>query len=388
MAPAPTDPKSVLSALLDGAAPLPFPGPATDAARALARAPEQADPAAVEALPEPLALAVLEAAARLRSAHLPERLAASSNKAIAKAARKALYQLRSSGMALEAPLRPAEVASPAPAAEEVPPTLLSALTGNGERAMIVARPVRGGLETAHLVLSDEHGVVHLSLHEVSRGLYRKQLKEVRSGRTPRAAEIPLEEAKERLAGAAFMNERSNTPFPAGLADLMRHLDVAPRERPLAIDAPHPGDAALDPEGGSLHDQPEISEWLPDESQLRALSQTWQQLGTSPLGEGQRREPLEQAFRSAAERYFTPGIRALYAARLWEMAAFFERTGRAQVAEVARAEARLLAHAPGLPGFATQLFLKVIGLTAEALAAAPGTGGSGPTPGEKNRPDGG
>src|SRR5690349_9145089 len=174
---APNDPKSVLAALLADEA-LPFDAAPREAAQNLARAPGSARPEAVER-----------------------------------------------------PARPA-AAAPAPTSapeEEAPPALLSAVTGNGERAMILARPIRGGLETAHLVLNDEKGVVHLALREASRGLYRKQLKEVRQGRTPPAIELPLEEAKDRLAAAVHLNERSGTPRPDGLTELLRHLDVAPRE---------------------------------------------------------------------------------------------------------------------------------------------------------------
>jgi hypothetical protein len=371
MATAPTDPKSVLAALLEAGAALPFSDAEVATARGLAQAPAQAAASEVESLPDPLALAVLEAAVRTRSAALPEALARSSNKPLAKAAKKALYQLRSSGVAVARPARASEPSSSVAAAqEEVPPTLLSALTGTGERAMILARPVRGGLETAHLVFSDERGVTHLSIHEASRGMYRKQLKEVRAGRTPPAVELTLEEAKERLAGAVFLNERSNTARPEGLTELLRHLEVVASERPLSIPEPTSEDAAQDERGAALHEEKELSEWLPDEPQLRALASTWEGLGP----EGRLDRPrVEQLFHEAAEAYFTPPLRALYAQRLWEMAAFFERTGRADAAELAQSQARLLAHAKPLPHFAQQLFVKVIRLTEEALAASPGMG---------------
>jgi hypothetical protein len=367
---APTDPKSVLAALLAGDE-LPFPADAREAAQGLARAPESAQPAALEALPEPLALAVLEAAVRAQATALPEALAASSNKALAKAGKKALYRLRSSGVAVESPARPVEPApQAAPESEEAPPALLSAVTGNGERAMILARPVRGGLETAHLVLNDEKGVIHLALHEASRGTYRKQLKEVRQGRTPPAVELSLAEAKDRLAAAVHLNERSGTPHPNGLTELLRHLDVTPRETATAIPAPAPGESAGDAEGAALHQEKELSEWLPDEPQLRALAQLWD--GLSPEERADR--PLTEArFRQAAQAYFTQPLRALYAHRLWEMADFFERTDRPTPAGVARAQARALAHGEALPGFAQELFVKVIRLTKEALAATPGMG---------------
>lgn len=368
---APTDPKSVLAALLAGEA-LPFDAAPREAAQRLAGDPGSAAPAEVEALPEPLALAVLEASVKARAAALPEALATSSNKALAKAAKKALYRLRSSGVAVARPARAAE-ASPAPAPapeDEAPPALLSAVTGNGERAMILARPVRGGLETAHLVLNDEKGVVHLALREASRGLYRKQLKEVRQGRTPPAIELPFQEAKDRLAVAVHLNERSGTPHPDGLTELLRHLDVTPRESAVEIPAPAAAAPGDDAAGVALHQEKELSEWLPDEPQLRALAQLWD--GLTPA-EREDRALAQARFREAAQAYFTPPLRALYARRLWEMAEFFERTDRPHPAKVARTQASALAHEGPLPAFAQELFVKVIRLTLEALSATPGMG---------------
>src|SRR6185295_16361862 len=63
------DPKKALKALLAQEA-LPFDAAAQDAARAMAKAPETAAREAVEALPEPLALAVLEATVKAKRIEL------------------------------------------------------------------------------------------------------------------------------------------------------------------------------------------------------------------------------------------------------------------------------------------------------------------------------
>ncbi|NOJ88146.1 hypothetical protein HNV26_21365, partial [Myxococcus xanthus] len=102
-----SDPRSLLDALRSGA-PLPaFPAEAVESARALAHDVSQASLARVEALPEPLALAVLEAAVSAGNTVLPEALASSSVKPLVKAAKKALYQLRSRGVAVAGPARAA-----------------------------------------------------------------------------------------------------------------------------------------------------------------------------------------------------------------------------------------------------------------------------------------
>jgi hypothetical protein len=379
MASAPSSPKDLLKALLAGATVLPFPEDALAQARALAQAPQTADAAKVETLPEPLAQAVLEASVRAKAPALAEALASSGTKSLAKAAKKALYQLKSSGVAVseaKAEVPGAGAGQTAAESEEIPPSILSALTGNGERAMILARPVAGGLETAHLVLSDTHGVVHLAIHEASRRLYRKQLREIRSGCTPSAVEIPLEEAKARLAAAAALNAPAKMDFPQGLDALMRHLGITPAARALP-EAPASGeDAALVENSGALHDEPEIAEWLPDAEALKVLAEKWQEIGANPVAletDGKKKEALEAAFREVARAHFTPEIRALYAARLKEMSDFYARSGRETPARLAAASARALGTDGALPPFAEGLFLKVIPLAGKELAQMPGMG---------------
>lgn len=362
-----SDPRSILDVLLgNSSAPLQLPGDAVERARPLAQQPAEADPQAVQALPEPLALAIVEAAVRAKALPLVDALSSASNKALAKAAKKALYQLKSQGVAVPEKKTAASTAAPAPAADEVLPSLVSAITGNGERALIIGRPVRGRVETLQLVIADEHGVVHLGLNEISRGMYRKMLKDARRPGAPSAVEIPFDEARELLAEGIGLNVRTKTPYPAGLDAALRHLDITAWEKPRELPAPEEGDAALAVNSGALHDQAEISQWLPPVDELRAFAQKAQEIAVSPLylDEDQRADQLRRTIQSMAETFFDERVRQLYARRLWHMAALFERTDRAEVARLARAEARRLFHAaPGLfSPFATRLFEKVLALS--------------------------
>ena len=78
------------------------------------------------ALPSELALAVIEASVALRRAGPAESLATSPDREVAKAARRALYRLRSAGVAVSERPRPAEApatdtpAEPAHASEFLP----------------------------------------------------------------------------------------------------------------------------------------------------------------------------------------------------------------------------------------------------------------------------
>jgi hypothetical protein len=361
-----TDPREVLRALLSGGE-LPFPQEAVEKARTLAQGPAYARAAEVEDLPEPLAQAVLEASVHAGNTTLAEVLSGSPKKSLAKAAKKALYQLRSKGVAVpEKKGAPDQVPAPAAAKVETPPSLVSAITGNGERALIVGHPLRGRVETLQMVIADEHGVVHLVASDLSRGQYRKVLKDARRPDAPSVVEIPLESAMELVAEAAGTNLRSKTPFPAGMEMVLAHLGIKAWESPGELPQPTDGDQGLAVNGASLHDEPEIAQWLPPIDALRELALKAQEIAVSPLyiDENQRAQQLRQTIQTMAEGFFSEPMRKLYARRLWHMADLFDRGGRSGPATVARAEARRLFHgAPGLfSPFGVKLFEKVLALS--------------------------
>jgi hypothetical protein len=372
-----SDPKKILDALVAGE-PVPFEERAREKARALASAPAEADPAAVADLPEPLALAVLEAAIRARAYALAEALSDSPVKSVAKAAKKALYRLRSLGFAI--PEKKAEPPQPAPSpapVEETPASLVSAITGTGERALLLARPLRGRVEVLQMVLSDEHGVVELRASELSRGTHRKVLRDATRPGAPASMEIPMEEAKALLAEAAAANLKSHTPFPEGLDAALRHLGVTPAQHPPDVPAPEDGDAALATRGAALHEEPEIASWLPPAEEIHKLALKADEVATSSLyvDENQRAQQLSRTIHMLAEAFFTPAMKRLYGRRLWRMGELYGRIGRPGTAQLAKAEARRLYHsAPGLfSPFAIRLFEKVLGLAAPPpkSTAAPG-----------------
>lgn len=365
------DPKKLLSSLLSQpAAATEWPAQDVERASALARAPESASPGDVESLPLPLAEAILEAAVQRRAVPLADALSRSASKPLAKAAKKALYRLKSAGEAVPEPPAPkAAAAAEKPEPESTPdfPALLSSVSGMGERGLIFFRPMRGGLEGYQLLLQDEQGVVHLAKDQTTRNAIRRQLREIRAGRTAPVLEVGRERVAEELAVAVGLNQRSKTPFPAGLDELLAYLGVTPKEDVPPLPLPEEGDAALTMEGHTLHREPEIQAWLPPEKELRLLTERMQQAVHSALEltEQQKGERILELFRKSAEDFFTPPVKKLYARRLWAMAEMFEKTGREQPAKVARAEARRLFHdAPGLASrFGEALFEKVLRLAA-------------------------
>ena len=117
MSPASTEPRPLLDALRAGTSLPAFPEADVEQARRLVNDVGSASAANVEALPEALAGAVLEAAVLAGQVALPEALSASPVKPLAKAAKKALYRLRSRGVT---PPEAPKAAPPAPARRRCP----------------------------------------------------------------------------------------------------------------------------------------------------------------------------------------------------------------------------------------------------------------------------
>jgi hypothetical protein len=384
--PTPPEPRALLEALRTGAAVPDLPADTVAQARALAQDAAGAPAAAIEALPPPLVEALLEGSVLAGSPALAEALSQSGVKPVAKAAKKALYRLRSRGVAVaEAPRPPA---GPPRAAEPagVLPALLTGLTGEGQRALMLGRYLRGGgIESAQAILSDELGVLELTLADITRGSFRRRIKETRDEGL--AVEISQEEGAALLAEAAALNLRSRTPFPDELELALRHHGVQPPSTEPTVPAPEPDDVRGVLEGHTLHETPELSQWLPPEEELRKVVRKVDEIAASPLAlsGAQREEQTLQAVRAQARAFFTPAMRRLYGLRLWRMADFFERSGRAPVARVARAEARRLFHGPEEPfsRFAERLFEKLLQLTGPQTGAQrPAEAAPPPAPGKR------
>ncbi|RKH72342.1 hypothetical protein [Corallococcus aberystwythensis] len=391
MSPASTEPRPLLDALRAGT-PLPaFPEADVEQARKLAGDVGSASAASVEALPEALAGAVLEAAVLAGHVALPETLSASPVKPLAKAAKKALYRLRSRGVT---PPEAPKPAPPAPAPETLP-TLVTLVSSAGQYGLLLTRVVRGGVELLQVIASDEQGVLELNRTEQSRGDIRRILKHgLQNGF---GMEVSREEGARLLAEAAALNLRTRTPFPPDLEAALRHHGVQPVHEPEPLPSPEPDDVRRALEGDQLHATPELAEWMPPDAEVRALMEQVQALASSPLAlsGAQRQEQVRQRVLDAARAFFTPEVRQRYARRLWRMAAFFDATGRALQADIARGEARRLFHGLDEPfsRFAETLFAKVVVLAAAGAqaqaaqaATAPGEPPEGPT-NERRSPGG-
>jgi hypothetical protein len=323
--------------------------PREEAARAarLVLALEKAAPDEATTLPAPLAVAVCRAALAAARPDLLAALAGHPGKEVAKEAKRALHVLKSRGVAVPEPPRPA---APAPATIPEPPlpAYATAVDGRGERAVWIPRTVPGkGVEVAQAVVSDELGIVELQLGIVG----RKEWRAIAKGLVERGTAMGLHEVERGravalVAAARPLHDRSGRPVPER-ADLW--LAQAGPVEPL----PDPAGSfpSLPPEeeqdalaaSGKLHDLALLQPWLADEGFLREVVAKLDEIAVSPLyvDERQRAAQMAHVVSDAVERYFDEARRAALSRRLFSIAEHLLARGDPAHAHAAAAAARAL-----------------------------------------------
>ncbi len=314
--------------------------------------------AQVEALDEGEARAVLDAWVKAKQAGLPLALRDSASRPHARLARKALYQLQSSGLTVEAPRTEAPPEA-APRGHDFPAVMSSQL-GTGERVLVFAVPIRGGgLELFQVIVSDEFGLAQISSNPTNRQKYRQRLRELTSDAGQPVMLVSWARLQLELGRAIALNERSGSTYDSQLAHTLQRLGVTPQDPDVVIPPMEPGDEAAKEDGAQLHDEPEFAQWLPSEPDLVLLGTQASAVDVLPLDEAGKRSKKEALALALAAERFTPQVRALYARRLWYQAEYFEANERAEVADRARAEARRLLHGEPLARFAQHLYVKTL-----------------------------
>lgn len=331
--------------------------------------------AQVEALPEDKAAEVLAAWVKAKQTALPEALMQSKSKAHAKLAKKALYQLKSSGAAVPE-VKPASESGPAPLPAKEDEAMLGTMSpvlGTGDRALFFARPLRGGgIEIYQAIISDEFGIVQFDRAQTNRATYRNRIKELKAQADISLIFVPLERIIEELGRAMTLNDRSRTNIPSEMADGLTRLGVVPLDPDWKLPALEASDAKAAAGGAALHDEEEIKAWMPPEKELTAMASI-----AAEVKDGAAKADAKGA--ELAGAFFTPAMRQIYGRRLWQMAELFEASGRTASASTARAVGRHLFHTTEPSAFTTRLFAKAFELAAkpnpadklkEVLAAAP------------------
>jgi hypothetical protein len=346
-----------------------------------------------EALPEEKLHEALAAAVKAKDPALPEALAKSTNKAVVRAAKKALYQLKSSGVAVVTEAPKGELPHVQREVEELP-ALLSAISGTGERALFFVKArAGGGLDSYQAVVHDEQGILQLDRGEAQRSKYRRHLEAMRKNQ-PSVIETSLERALEELGVAWSLNGHAKQPLPPEAESHLRRLGVVALPGWPAPPQPEAADEALAARAAALHDEREIASWLPGVNHLKVLSARLDEVDSSvlQLTEPQKHEQrLQKAALTATE--LNDEERRTWAMRLWRTAELFEKTGRGEKAAAARAEARRLYHAPKVASrFLEKMFEKVVAFAEESRAQQLAQqqqqqGAAAPPPPEKSSPGG-
>ncbi len=313
----------------------------------------KAKPEEAFSLPGPLAAAVARAALEAGRADVLAALAAHPAREAAKEAKRGLHVLKSRGVEVPEPPRPAPIAASSPAPGPALPCYASALDGEGERAIWVARGVPGrGIEVGQAVVSDVLGLIELQVALLGRKEYRAFGLDIEEkGRAVGVTEIPRERAKSLVAAARHLNEASGRRVPEGADAWLAHLGpAAPLEDPARDFPPLPEDEEREAlmASAALHELPMMRGWLAEEEFLRGLARRLDEIAVSPLylDEHQRAQQAAAAVSGAVESYLDEPRRHRLAGRLFAMAAHLAALGDAESAKAAAAAARAVAG--GLP----------------------------------------
>jgi len=301
--------------------------------------------AEISALPQMLALALVHAAGRASRQEVLFELATSTNRTLAKEAKRELQKLKQRGVQVqELPPQGEPVLKPLPEGE-APSCYASSIDAYGERAVWWTRPARQGVEVVQVVLSDLKGILAVDALALSRRSWREFVKRLPHQGVVTTVEIPKDHARQLIAEAEAAGARNGFSPPAAYAEALRLLGPAPESPP-----PSPGlSVELDDElahrlaGAALFEDPLFMAWIPEEDELRRFALRIDEIATSQLyvDARQRQQGFEHAAADAALAYFTPQRRAIYAKRLVEMGHVLASEDRPDAARTALAVSRAL-----------------------------------------------
>lgn len=271
-----------------------------------------------------------------------------TDKAVRKAARRALYRLKQRGVcAPEAPPEPAATA-PAPPPVEA---YVSLVDNNGDQIVWLTRPLLGGLGRVVAIINDPVGLINAFFEIVS----RKQLREERAAierRTGvslapvdwRHADFIVHRAFEwaRAAGA-----RIPADYPAMRARIIpTPLPETPLPSPPADQAgsgAQDDDETLIAESSNVLTAPGAVCWMFTQEQVAPYMAEFVEAEQSPLvtTEETRGERFREMMHRAADRVFGGDASASWVRRLQENACYLSATGSSEHAAMLAAVARAL-----------------------------------------------
>jgi hypothetical protein len=250
-----------------------------------------------------------------------DRLGASPDKALAKAARRALHQLRTRGV--EAPAGPRVYRVVGPYAEPPPASYASVVDGRGERVVWYVEAGESGPSVFEAELSETAGIMSLTAVEVSRRAWREQVTRMKKNDRALVGEVSGAHARALIARAYRAMLAAGRSPPEAYASAHRRLQVDD----AALDAPHPardlpaGPPTTDADLAALFQRPELQLSIPPQETFAALDTAIGEVVESKLEvtEAERQAQIEAAVLRVADETLTPALRERLADRFLELA---------------------------------------------------------------------
>ncbi len=303
-------------------------------------------------LPALLASAVLRACGEAGRQELLREAGVSANKALAKDGKRELQRLKQRGVQVaELVSTTAALVKPPPEVEPTP-CYASSIDAYGERAIWWTRPYRGGVEVVQAVVSDVRGIVAVDRLILARKQWKQFLARLPQKGPVSSAEISRDYARTLIQQSAEAGSRNGFSPPQSYSDALASLGPSPElpETPpgMAIEFGDDGELAHALAGAALFADPLFSAWIPEEEALRSAALKIEEIASSELyiDDSQRHHAFDAALQEAANAWFTSERRALYCARLYEMAHILKSEARLDAARTAVAVARALSGAEG------------------------------------------
>lgn len=296
-----------------------------------------------------LAEAAVEQAVALASQEAADYVTAlaeeAESKALRKLAKKALYRLKSRGVAVkEAPPPPSAVWTPPKTTETL--GLMSVTDGGGYASVCVFKPIgMGDWGAAQAVVSDEKGLVEIRVFQGPRKPILNFHKELLAN-----SEIPFAPAEPgyvaaRIEAARAMTLAQGGEIPAQYAQ-WRSLRVEPdpnADPARGLEGAGSETLVFARDAERVLDDPCFHSWIVPREDLGDLPERTAALDDSGLvlSDAQKAERRAEMEKEAREAYFTPERRARWAARLRAMAPVLVAKAGEDAARIALHQARAL-----------------------------------------------
>ena len=263
-----------------------------------------------------------------------------AERALRRAAKRALYRLAQRGVAA--------VAAPAPRPvierqrERAARAWLSGIDGSGSRAVwIVFEGAYGGLRLCSLILNDTRGISEVAGGDITKKRLDRELAALRASQKLPWVETDPGRAVGLVAEALGLHTAQGTSPPAAFSTWRPSFASAPIAAPPTLPAvPDPG---LVERSAALLDRPELAGWFldPESVQGDAVDLLASRESRLVLSDQIKAEREDAIMSRVIEREIDDTARRLWARRLAEMALILDAAGEPEVATLARAAAASL-----------------------------------------------